>query len=69
MSAELPPPVRRIVLDAEPTIVAPPPPPSNGDMPAASAPAPAFTGATRRRAARNGGYGVERMRIEGLTIA
>jgi phosphate transport system ATP-binding protein len=66
----MPPPVRRIVIEDEPTVVQTPPP-ANGTAPAAPAvpaAAGAFAGATRRRAAGQG-YGVERMRLDELTVA
>ena len=52
-----PPPIRRIVVDAEPTRVAPPPR------------APAEVNGQRRRFRRSDGHHVERMAAESLTIA
>jgi len=61
-----PPPVRKIVVGAEPTRVAPPPP---GDGSHATAPSPApFTGPVRR-ARPSAAQRVERMGLEGVTIA
>ena len=58
-----PPPVRRIQLDAEPTVVPPSPPgTSNGGH------SPIGLAAPRRRPHR-AGPGVERMRTDGLTVA
>jgi phosphate transport system ATP-binding protein len=77
MSPDLPPPIRRIVVDAEPRVAEPPPEPhrspaapaTNGDMPAAApASTSSFVSAPRRRPAAEG-LGVERMRADDLTIA
>jgi phosphate transport system ATP-binding protein len=67
-----PPPIRRIVLDAEPTVVEPPAPavangtaiPSDGRISTAELAARA-----RRRFRRAQGPGLERMRIEQLSVA
>ena len=62
-----PPPVRRIVVDREPTVVQPPP--SNGHAPGAS-PAGAFgLSAPARRSGPSPGPKVERMRTEAVTIS
>jgi phosphate transport system ATP-binding protein len=61
-----PPPIRRLVVGAEPTVVEPPPPgavPGNGG----GSPASPFVGVKRRRGASVGG--TERMRTEKLTVA
>jgi phosphate transport system ATP-binding protein len=81
MTPELPPPIRRIVVDAEPRVVDPSPsvpadpaptghePSVNGEMPAAApASTSSFVSAPRRRPAAEG-LGVERMRAEDLTVA
>jgi phosphate transport system ATP-binding protein len=59
MDELMPPPIRRIVVGAEPTVVDPP---ANGHAPAATA-----SPVTRRRPVRAPGR--ERMRIEGLGVA
>jgi phosphate transport system ATP-binding protein len=58
-----PPPVRRILVDQEPTVVQPPPAGANGNGPVGVAPAPV------RRAEPSVAAKVERMRIEGVSIA
>jgi phosphate transport system ATP-binding protein len=58
-----PPPVRRIVVDREPTVVQPPP--TNGHAPAGTA----ALGAPVRRPEPDPGPKVERMRTEGVTIS
>ena len=60
-----PPPVRRIVVDSEPTVVQPPP--TNGGGPAGAG--AIGLGAPVRRPKPAIGPKVERMRIEGVTIA
>jgi phosphate transport system ATP-binding protein len=60
-----PPPVRKIVVDTEPTIVEAPPKSANGH----AATTTAFGGATPQRRARTAGPGVERMRVEDLSVA
>jgi phosphate transport system ATP-binding protein len=62
---EPPPPVRRIVVDREPTVVEPPA--GNGTAPAA--PAGALALAPARRAEPSAAPKVERMRTEGVRIA
>ena len=71
MSDRLPPPIRKIVVEAEPRVVDPPPVEpvaSNGDMPVAPPVETGFVSAPRRRRPTEQ-LGVERMRTEGLTIA
>jgi phosphate transport system ATP-binding protein len=61
----IPPPIRRIVVDAEPTTVAPPPPVHDGNGSAG------IEGLQiqRRRFRRSTGHHPERMRVEALTVA
>jgi phosphate transport system ATP-binding protein len=64
-----PPPIRRIVVDNEPTIVAPPPP---APLPAGHGDGIAFDGLAatpRRRFRRAESLGTERMRAEQLSIS
>jgi len=60
-----PPPVRRIAVDREPTIVAPPP--AGNGAPAQASAGGAF--GTPRRRSGGGGHVVERMRIDRLGVA
>jgi phosphate transport system ATP-binding protein len=59
----MPPPIRRIVVEAEPTVVPPQPPATNGGRTAAVG-----LVAPRRRT-RSTTAGVERMRADGLSVA
>jgi phosphate transport system ATP-binding protein len=71
MSDRLPPPIRRIVVEAEPRVVEPPAPSpvaSNGDMPATPPVEGGFVSAPRRRRPTEH-LGHERMRADGLSIA
>jgi phosphate transport system ATP-binding protein len=64
MERVTPPPIRRIVVDSEPTVApAPPPRPPNGDG------ALAGIEVQRSRFRRSGGQHTERMRTDALTIA
>ncbi len=70
MEPVIPPPIRRIVLDDEPTIATPPPGGANGHGPRPNG-VPvggAFASVPRRRPAVDA-PAVERMRVEDLTIA
>ena len=68
MEPVVPPPIRRIVVDSEPTIVPPPHPEANGAAPGAHI-SPDDVNVRRRRVRRAGAHHVERMRTESLSIA
>jgi phosphate transport system ATP-binding protein len=67
MEQVTPPPIRRIVVDRQPTVVEAPPG-TNGTATRAPGAPPAFAGVARRRAAAES-LGVERMRTEELSVA
>jgi len=75
MDPMTPPPIRRIVVDEDPTVVAPPPVPANGHVPGpgASAGLPGAPGVPAgrepRRRSAPAAAAFERMRLEALTIA
>jgi phosphate transport system ATP-binding protein len=64
----LPPPVRRIVVDSEPRVVAPPPPGDNGASGTEGVPAPA-AGVRARHPRAVASQVRERMRMEGVWLA